>query len=72
MRNLAILVGLLLITTVGLAADKEPEKSTKETEVQKSADQKPAAKKPTPAWPRPYKPTEEISADSNVSFPTDI
>lgn len=27
--------------------------------------------KPLP-WPRPYKPTEEISADSAVPFPTDI
>ena len=27
---------------------------------------------PTADWPRPFKPSEEIGADSQISFPTDI
>ena len=63
---------LLLATTVGFAADKEPEKSAKDTSVQKSTDQESVKKKKTPTWPRPYKSTQEISVDSVVPFPTDI
>ena len=63
---------LLLATAVGFAADKEPEKNSKDTSVQKSTDQESVKKKKTPTWPRPYKSTEEISVDSTVPFPTDI
>ena len=63
---------LLLATTVGFAADQEPEKNAKETSVQKSTDQERVKKQKTPTWPRPYKLTEEISVDSVVPFPTDI
>lgn len=31
-----------------------------------------AEKEPAPAWPLPFNPSQEISADSPVSFPTDI
>lgn len=27
---------------------------------------------PAPVWPKPFKPSEEIGADSQISFPTDI
>lgn len=27
---------------------------------------------PAVDWPRPFKPSEEIGADSQISFPTDI
>lgn len=27
---------------------------------------------PAVPWPRPFKPSEEIGADSQISFPTDI
>lgn len=32
---------------------------------------KPQRSKPT-VWPQPFKPSEEVGADSQVSFPTDI
>ena len=63
---------LLLATTVGFAADKEPEENAKDTSVQKSTDQDSVKKKKAPTWPRPYKSTQEISVDSVVPFPTDI
>ena len=63
---------LLLATTIGFAADQEPEKNAKDTRVQKSAEPETVKKQKTPTWPRPYKLTEEISVDSVVPFPTDI
>ncbi len=72
MRIFTIIVALLLITTIGFSADKDAEKKTHDTKVQKSTSQETVKEKKTPAWPRPYKSTEEISVDSTVPFPTDI
>ena len=77
MRTLIISIILLLIVGSGTAADKPAEQSPgkqPETagEEQDSADKDAAEKKTTVQWPRPYKPTEEVSADSMVPFPTDI
>jgi len=67
---------LLLVVGNGMAADKQPEKSSAKTPgktgAQNSSGQKPVEKKSTVQWPRPYKSSEEISADSVVPFPTDI
>lgn len=72
MRTFTIIVALLLTTTIGFSADKEAEKKTQDTKVQKSTSQETVKEKKTLAWPRPYKSTEEISVDSTVPFPTDI
>lgn len=72
MRIFIILATLLLSSGVGFAADKQPEKEVKRPNVQKSTDQEVKKEQKTPTWPRPYKPTEEISVDSTVPFPTDI
>ena len=67
---------LLLIAGSGMTADKQAEKDSVKSPVttgtQKSSGQKTAEKKSTVQWPRPYKSTEEVSADSMVPFPTDI
>jgi hypothetical protein len=76
MRIFIVLVALLLATAGGFAADqstgKASGKSPKAGDVKKSTDQSIAKEKKTPTWPRPYQPTEEISVDSTVPFPTDI
>ena len=75
MKKLLITVLLLLLAGAGLgteqstihAPDKAPDPVTKKPPAKTvQTDQK---KVP---WPRPYTPTEEISADSAVPFPTDI
>ena len=72
MRIFIITVALLLGTTLGFSADKEPEKKPKAADEHKSSSQEATKEKKTPTWPRPYKSTEEISVDSIVPFPTDI
>jgi hypothetical protein len=77
MRTLLVTLLLLLVVGGGMAADKpaeqvpdkQPEAAGKQ---QDPAARKTAEKKATVQWPRPYKPTEEVSADSMVPFPTDI
>ena len=76
MKGLIIMLALLLAISSGFAADqdvsKEPPKGPEATEAPKGPAQKVPQEKKTPQWPRPYQPTEEISADSTVPFPTDI
>lgn len=67
-----VVLALFLATTIAFAADQETEKKPKATAVKKSVRQEPVPEKTAPTWPRPYKPSEEISADSSVPFPTDI
>ena len=75
MRNLIIMIALFFVTASSFAADKETDKSPRDTPeastIKKSTSQE-RVKKKTPEWPRPYKSTEEISVDSTVPFPTDI
>jgi len=67
---------LLLVAGSGMATDKQTEKDSVKSPatsgIKQSSGQKTAEKKATVQWPRPYKPTEEVSADSVVPFPTDI
>lgn len=76
MRFITIILFLLLASGTGLATDKPPtkkpgkDKTTAET--QQEQVEKTIQKKKSVQWPRPYKSTEEISADSTVPFPTDI
>ncbi len=76
MRTIILSMLLLLIVGNGMAADqqpdKDPAKSPGTSETKKSSGQKAADKKDAVQWPRPYKSTEEVSADSMVPFPTDI
>ena len=77
MRVLILLVCLLWTMNVRAADPKIPEKPPAETGVEDAAQQGKAEQigdreKKKPAWPRPYRPSEEISADSIVPFPTDI
>lgn len=76
MRCLSIILALSLITSSAVALDRDSkeqsEKSVETGEVKKNVDKKSAKEKSPPKWPRPYKSTEEISADSIVPFPTDI
>ena len=76
MRTIILALFLLLIVGNGVAAEKQPDKTSVESPdrsgAQKSSDKKTEKKKETVQWPRPYKSTEEVSADSMVPFPTDI
>ena len=77
MRMLIMNMILLLVVGSGMAADqpaapapgKPPEAAG---DRQEPAERKTAEKQALVQWPRPYKPTEEVSADSMVPFPTDI
>jgi hypothetical protein len=75
-KTIILTLFLLLVVGKGMAAEKQPDKdsvkSPEITETQKSSGQKTAEKKDAVQWPRPYKSTEEVSADSMVPFPTDI
>ena len=76
MRTIILTLFLLLIVGNGVAAEKQPDKTSVKspdtTGGQRSSDKKTAEKKEPVQWPRPYKSTEEVSADSMVPFPTDI
>ena len=76
MRAIMITIFLLMAIGSGMAAEKQPAKdASKKPEAaagEKHSGQKTADKKSTVQWPRPYKSTEEVSADSMVPFPTDI
>ncbi len=76
MKTIIMTMILLLVTASGMAADKQPDKGSAKSPVsagtEKKSGQQTAGKKETVQWPRPYKPSEEVSADSMVPFPTDI
>ncbi len=72
---MASLAAWLLIGIPVLAEEKDAGKKPRDAaQVQPKEKTRPddARKKKSPGWPRPFKPTEEISADSIVPFPTDI
>ena len=78
MRRWTLIALFLLCSVLAFAeeqaADKDvrPDTTTSEVKQKESAGQKDVQKPPTTAWPRPYKPSEEVRADSTVPFPTDI
>jgi len=76
MRTVILIMFLLLVVGSGMAADKQPDKDSvkppRTAEIKKNSEQKTVEKQDTVQWPRPYKSTEEVSADSVVPFPTDI
>ncbi len=87
MRRLAAMAAIASITAMAVwmllgvpgfaeerdAGKKEQEAAeTSEVKPGKKTGQDDSRKKKGPGWPRPFKPTEEISADSTVPFPTDI
>ena len=76
MRIFFITILLLLISGSGMTAEKpaakDSGKSPVAAESKKSPEKKVVDEKNTAQWPRPYKSTEEVSADSVVPFPTDI
>ena len=55
------------VSTTARSPEKSPEPVSKKAPAKTVRPEQP----PVP-WPRPYKPSEEISADSAVPFPTDI
>lgn len=73
MKNVLILIILLCLGQTSLAQDNpdstEPE-TNRPVPVKESTS---GEKEPAPViWPQPFKPSEEIGADSQISFPTDI
>ena len=77
MRFLLLMMFLLGAVVVWAADPKIPEKPSDETKTEdavqnKEIEQTGVQDKKSPTWPRPYQPSEEISADSIIPFPTDI
>jgi hypothetical protein len=77
MKSVLIMAALVLyasgVLAVGQEGASEPKKDPKQQEVKKEDHQQEITKESKlPEWPRPYKPTEEINADSVVPFPADI
>ena len=76
MKRLIIIMLMVLLAVSGIAADKKseqsPDKGESATETKKTPDKQVSGKEKAPQWPRPFKATEEVSADSTVPFPTDI
>lgn len=81
MKRFLLMVIFLGLALVGFGEDRivQPEPQPDKTNSEKadiksepSPVEKDAQQTPRPAWPRPYKPSEEIRADSSVPFPVDI
>jgi hypothetical protein len=78
MRIFAFLMVLLFISATGFADDRKPEKKPRtlsesgEVKQQERKEPNDVRSKKRLTWPRPYKPTEEIRADTIVPFPADI
>ena len=76
MRLVIVVAALLLMASSSFAEDKPTGKDLPKlpeaADVKKDAGQEPVKDRKALDWPRPYKPTEEISADSVVPFPADI
>lgn len=73
MKNVLILIILLGFGQSSLAQDNldsaDSERDRPATKIESTNNDT----KPAPViWPKPFKPSEEIGADSQISFPTDI
>jgi hypothetical protein len=78
MRKVLIIALLLLTGSLAFTADQQSEKQqadeTGSTVVKPEENSKQNGDKRQEQlqWPRPYHPSEEITADATVPFPTDI
>jgi len=76
MRHVVIIFTLFMISAACFAADKDtgkqPPQAPGAEAIQGGSKQKAEKDKKAPEWPRPYQPSEKISVDSTVPFPTDI
>ena len=77
MRSLLLSVFILGAVVVWAADPKIPIKPPAETKTEDAVSAEQGERtggldEKSPTWPRPYRPSEEISADSIVPFPTDI
>ena len=72
---LFILVSFILLLSMQTATAQDS-KNSADPQQDRSAPQKQAVSRktePAPAvWPKPFTPSEEIGADSQISLPTDI
>jgi hypothetical protein len=68
------LILILLLCCSGLKAQEQPDPA--EPQPAGPVAREPTASEPAPptplTWPRPFQPTEQVGADSQISFPTDI
>lgn len=69
MRMLTLLI--LLIFSPLLWAQDQPEPNTSDAASQKETPKK-QDQSETTIWPKSFQPSQEIGADSQISFPTDI
>lgn len=72
MRHILLILILLCFPLLVIAQDTSdkavPEEDTQPRQVLPVEDSAP----PSAPWPKPFKPSEKIGADSQISFPTDI
>ena len=73
-RFLAVLLIILVVGSAAVRAEEDPVPTT-QTPTTLETPTETAPRESTAedvVWPPPFKPSEEIGADSQVSFPTDI
>ena len=67
-----MMIRILLVLVLAVSAQavaQEPEQPVMEEQADRDTGH---AAEPTLVWPPPFQPSEDIGADSPVSFPTDI
>lgn len=69
------LLSFILLLSVQTAAAQDNQKSADPEQDRSAHQEEDVSKKTDPApavWPKPFTPSEEIGADSQISLPTDI
>ncbi len=71
---MAVILMLLAVIPVSFGRDqRDGGENVNGPAVQEKKEQATASQQAKPAvWPQPFQPSEEVGADSEVSFPTDI
>lgn len=73
MIRILILILLLLGMQRAVAQDRPPQKGNGDVEKTQPVEaQGREIQQNTPAWPPPFTPSQNVGADSQVAFPTDI
>ncbi len=68
-----VIIFLLLASSSWLWAEDQPESTEPKPSDAVSKKEPQGLGQPAPTiWPRPFQPSQEIGADSQISFPTDI
>lgn len=73
LRNLLLFFALLYLSSIGLSTAEESKRANEDSEQQKTTTPKPSSgKRAQVKTLKEFIPSEEVSADKAVSFPSDI